>query len=158
MAATVRESVEQGIGTTTSPTTGTPCPHCAGTGLAQSPAVARVVESTPVEHVAGLPDAGPVRMPIGAALRVLFEAIDGRRPVEQLTTVTTVPVLRHVRAARDCQRQGRVTRLRSVRICRPTEHAAEVGAVVGSGGRVRAVAARFEHTPAGWCCVALRIL
>jgi hypothetical protein len=79
MAATVRESVEYGIETTTSPTTGTPCPHCAGTGLAHAPAVARVVESTPVEHVAGLPDAGPVRMPIGAARRVLFEAIDGRR-------------------------------------------------------------------------------
>jgi hypothetical protein len=112
----------------------------------------------PVEPAAGLPDAGPVRLLIGQALRVLFEAIDGHRPVEQVAKVATAPVVRHVRAARTCRRRDRVTRLRSVRICRPTEDAAEVASVVGFDGRVRAVAARFERTSAGWCCVALSIL
>jgi hypothetical protein len=137
-----------------------PCSHCGGTGFDPVAAVdhALVVESAPVEHVAGLPDAGPVRLLIGQALKVLFEAIDGLRPVEQLAKVATAPVVRHARAARACQRGGRVTRLRSVRICRPTEDIAEVAAVVGFDARVRAVAVRFERTSAGWRCTALTIL
>jgi hypothetical protein len=95
---------------------------------------------------------------IGQALKVLFGAIDGLRPIEQMAKVAAAPVVRHVRAARACQRGGRATRLRSVRICRPTEDVAEVAAVVGFDGRVRAVAVRFERTSAGWCCTALNIL
>jgi hypothetical protein len=137
-----------------------PCSHCGGTGLAPVTAVvhAPVAQPAPLEYVAGLPDAGPVRLLVGQALRVLFEAIDGLRPIEQMAKIATVPVVRHVRAARACQRGGRVTQLRSVRICRPTENVAEVAAVVGFDGRVRAVAVRFERTSAGWCCTALSIL
>lgn len=135
----------------------TPCPHCRGTGLTAVVA-AEAPPAVPVEIVADLPDAGPVRLLIGQALRVLLEAIDWHRPVEQLAKVATEPVVRHIRAARGCQRGGRVARLRSVRICRPTDDVAEVAAVVVFDGRVRAVAARFEHAPAGWCCLALRIL
>ena len=136
-----------------------PCSACGGTGFAPVTAVAHVpvAEPAPVEYV-GLPDTGPVRLPIAQALRVLLEAIDGLRPVEQLARVATAPVVRHVRAARACQRGATVTRLRSVRLCRPTEDVAEVAAVVGFDGRVRAAAARFERTSAGWCCTALNIL
>jgi hypothetical protein len=119
---------------------------------------APLVEPAPLEYVAGLPDAGPVRLLIGQALRVLFEAIDGLRPIEQLAKVATAQGVRHVRAARACQRGDRVTRLQSVRICRPTEDVAEAAAVVEFDGRIRAVAVRFERTSAAWSCAALNIL
>jgi hypothetical protein len=43
-------------------------------------------------------------------------------------------------------------------VCQPTQQAVEAASVVEVELRVRAVAARFEHEQAGWCCTAFRIL
>jgi hypothetical protein len=89
----------------------------------------------------------------GRLLRLVLEVIDGRRPAAQLDGVVVASVLRYVRAARPARRPVRVSRLLSLRVCRPVEHAVEAAAVVGVDQRVRAVAARFELEQAGWRCV-----
>jgi len=95
-----------------------------------------------------------VPIPLGLVL----EVIDGRRPAAQLDGVVAPSVLRYARAARLAGPPVRVSRLRSLRMCRPTAEALEAAAVVVIGQRVRAVAARFEHEQTGWRCVAVRIL
>lgn len=135
------------------------CPHCGGTVHVAAPAVEAVQRSTVrVTGPAGLPEAGPVRGPVGRVLGLVFEVIDGRRPAEQLTRVVTAPVLRYIRAARLERCPARVSRLLSLKMCRPTDGAVEAAAVAALETRIRAVAARFEHDPSGWRCVALRIL
>jgi len=85
---------------------------------------------------------------------VMFEVIGSRRPSGQLASMVSPSVLRYVRAARGAG--GLV--LRSLRLCFPTGTAVEAAGVAGVSGRVRAVAARFEHVDGGWRCVAFRIL
>jgi len=70
--------------------------------------------------------------------------------------VVAPSVLRYVRAARGADRGALV--LRSVRLCFPAEQVVEAAAVARAADRVRAVAARFEHTDDRWRCVAFRIL
>lgn len=135
------------------------CPHCGAT-VEVGPAMAAVEEgdagraTVPVD----LPDAGTVRVPVARILRLVLEVIDGRRPARQLDGVVAPSVLRYARAAHVAQRPTRVSRLQSLRVCRPTEQTLEAAAVVAFGQRVRAVAARFEHEQNRWRCHALRIL
>jgi hypothetical protein len=115
------------------------CPHCGAT-LAVGAAAAAVEEADGARAAvaAGLPDAGALRVPVARVLRLVLEVIDGRRPARQLEGVVAPSVLRYARAARLAGRPVRVSRLRSLRMCRPTEHALEAAAVVVSGpGRSR---------------------
>jgi hypothetical protein len=45
-----------------------------------------------------------------------------------------------------------------MRLCLPRSGVAEVAVTCELDGRVRALAARFEHRRAGWCCTVLRLL
>ncbi|WP_219419956.1 Rv3235 family protein [Pseudonocardia nigra] len=135
------------------------CPHCGASitigarNLAPEPS-----GEAPAALVVDLPDAAAVRVPVARVLRLILEVIDARRPVAQLDEVVAPSVLRYARAARLAGRPARVSRLLSLRVFRPTEHAAEAAAVVAVEQRRRAVAARFEQQQTVWRCVALRIL
>jgi Family of unknown function (DUF6459) len=147
-----------------------------------------------------LPSRGPttspgrVRVHAHLVVRQILEVLDGRRPAAQLADLVAEPVLRYLTAAArrldrpglDASRRGRRlgaglvpatervrgAGLRSMRICQPTERAAEVSVVWRHRGRFRALAARFElpgepSTSASraeaaspdprWRCTALRI-
>jgi hypothetical protein len=80
-----------------------------------------------------------MRDAVARVLRMLLEVIDARRPGAQLGGVAAGSVARYVRAARLAGCPARVSRLVSLRVCRPTEHAAEAAAVVVINRRVRAV-------------------
>jgi hypothetical protein len=101
-------------------------------------------------------EARAVRVVLAGILRVVFEVIAGRRPAVQLDGLVSGSVSRYVRAAREAR--GAVVVLRSLRLSFLTDEALEAAAVVRAGGRVRAVAARFEDVDGGWRCVAFRIL
>ena len=88
--------------------------------------------------------------------QVALDSCHHHRTVGPMAGVVSPSVLRYVRAVRSVG--GVVLVLRSVRLCFPAEQVVEVAAVVRAAGRVRAVAARFEHTDRGWRCVVLRIL
>jgi len=93
-------------------------------------------------------------------LRVAVEVLDGRRPATHLDQVADPGVLRYWRAARDARRTGPPTRLGRMHVCLPTPDVVEVAAVCKVGGRVRALAARFERTgpgPRGWRWTAVRL-
>jgi hypothetical protein len=109
----------------------------------------------PVAQTAGPAD--DLRDDVDAALLLVLDVLDGRRPAWQLTARLAPDALRCVRSAAG-RGSGR-SRLVSVRICRPAQGAAEVAAVYRLDGRARAVAARFEPGPPGprWRCVAIRL-
>jgi hypothetical protein len=131
------------------------CPHCGGALPATM--IASVAPTAPAV-VEDLPDSDVLQGPVRRLLALVFEAVDGRRPVDQLAPVLSAPVLRYTRAARPPGCPARASRARSVRLCRPTEHAIEAAAVVEIDRRVRAVAARFDIEGGALRCVALRIL
>lgn len=131
------------------------CPHCGG--ALPATVVASVAPTAPAV-VEDLPDSDVLQGPVRRLLALVFEVVDGRRPVDQLAPVLAPAVLRYTRAACLAYRPARVSRARSVRLCRPTEHAIEAAAVVEIDRRVRAVAARFDTERGALCCVALRIL
>ncbi|WP_219420379.1 Rv3235 family protein [Pseudonocardia nigra] len=83
--------------------------------------------------------AGNTKVPVARVLRLIFEVIDGRRPVAQLVGVAAPSVLRYARAARLAGRPTRVSRLLSLRLCRPAAHAVEAAAVVAVDQRHRVV-------------------
>jgi hypothetical protein len=110
-------------------------------------------------------------------LRLVLEVVAGRRPAVQLHGMVTRRVLRYVAAeANRPATHGHVIRrlpgragtgssasgLRALRICQPTDEAAEISAVWRQQGRYRALAARFELVyPAEreprWRCTVLRL-
>ena len=136
--------------------------------------------------IPGSPDAAPMRTAYPArdlhrrtevVVRLMLEVVAGRRPVHQLHGMATRRVLRYLAAEVD--HPARVVRsrhaparsagghrhgLRSMRLCQPSQGAAEVSAVWRDGPRFRALAARFElvdQPPGGgaphWRCTALRL-
>jgi hypothetical protein len=133
------------------------CSHCGGwidpatTAMPQPVGRAVVEQAGPGTAV----DATAVRAVFAGVLRLLFEVAAGRRPASHIESVADPSVQRYLRA-----QPMRHLVLRSVRVCFPAEHVAELAAVVGTGGgRVGAVAVRFEQRPGGrWCCVTFRIL
>jgi hypothetical protein len=94
-------------------------------------------------------------------LCLVLEVIDGRRPLAHLAAHLEPPALRYVRAAGGRPTGRRPSRLASLHVSRPCTGAVEVAAVHHAGGRVRAMAARFEgrpDEPARWRCVTVRLL
>ncbi|MGE0346568.1 MAG: Rv3235 family protein [Gemmatimonadales bacterium] len=131
------------------------CPIC-GTPR-RSPAPELPYEPVPlVVDVTPFPELDEVAH---RTIRLLFEAVDGRRGWSQVMPLAAPAVIRYLRAATDIYRAaGRPTRVRSVHVSQPHEGAAEIAAVVHMR-RVRAVAARLQlATGGGWRCTALRIL
>ncbi len=114
--------------------------------------------ASPAVAVVTVPDVEAVRTIVVGMVRVLTEALDGRRGAPQLEAVASPTVCRYVRAARPARGSARVTRLRSLRLCRPDEGVVEAAAVVVIAGRIRAVAARLQLEVVGWRCTAFRIL
>ena len=108
-------------------------------------------------------EVGALRERSGQVLRLVLEVLDGRRPLTHLGPHLEPPALRYVRAAhaqRPALRQP--SRMTSLHVSRPCAGAVEVAAVYRLGGRVRALAARFEGSvadePPSWRCVTLRLL
>jgi hypothetical protein len=87
----------------------------------------------------------------------VVEAMDGRRPLSQLTGVMGEDAVRELRVLPGRVRLGRV-RLGRVRVCRVGGDAAEISGTVLWGKRVCAVAARVEHLRGGWVCVVFKVL
>ncbi|GAA4436250.1 hypothetical protein GCM10023148_42850 [Actinokineospora soli] len=79
----------------------------------------------------------------------------GRRPGHQLADVMTFPAQT---ALRVLPAQPRDLRLRSVRICEVDRATAEIAAVLSTGVRAKALAARAEHCGAGWRITAVHVL
>jgi len=97
-------------------------------------------------------------------VQATLEVLAGRRPVQQLMTVTSETVyaalLARVGAARvpGRQRIGTLPQLRSVHVGEPADGVAEVTAVVRQGDRHRAVAVRLEGYDGRWRCTAFHVL
>lgn len=96
------------------------------------------------------------RQRIHRVLTALLEVRGGRRPATQLATWVTPALLRTIRAR--AQADGPRYRLRQVHACHPSDAVVEVCATADTAGRARAVAARFEHGPAGWRCIAFAVV
>lgn len=116
---------------------------------------------------ADLPDDVGVQVEMERWMQVLVEVLAGRRPVRQLCGVAARPVLRYLRVCADRLSAplgyrgagvGRPAQVITVRVCQPHERAAEVAGVCLVGGRVRAVAVRFERQGCGaWFCEVVRV-
>ncbi|WP_433265256.1 Rv3235 family protein [Actinosynnema sp. CS-041913] len=89
-------------------------------------------------------------------LTAVVEAVDGRRPLHQLTGILTPPAAAEVGKARS---PGQGGRLDGVRLCRVSPEVTELaGVVVTHQGRVRALAARLEWTGDRWRCTEFHLL
>lgn len=114
---------------------------------------------------------GPARLPHVADSEVrawaarlaqaVIEAVGGQRPVSQLVRWTAPEVYRDlerrvqlVRLASTTARSVR-PQVRSIHVCRPTAHSAEVSVHVRHGGRSRALAMRMERRGERWQCTVL---
>lgn len=154
------------------------------TGLAEPASWPRPPRLHPEEEEAD-PGERALRCGVERTLRLALEVVSGHRPPGQLTGLVSEPVLRYVMlaASRADLRQrwsppvparhraalpgtpgiSPGAGLRALRTCIPTEGVAEVSAVWRRRGRYRALAARFDATPADpprsqlWRCTALRL-
>jgi hypothetical protein len=135
------------------------CPHCGAT-IDPTSTAARTSGTSPDVPVVTVPDAELARPVVAGVVRVLIEALDGRRGAAQLERVASPRVCRYLHATRLARGPVHATRVRSLRLCRPREDVVEVALVVLTAGRVRAVAARLESSSevGGWRCTAFRIL
>jgi len=133
------------------------CPHCGGIVGFPEPRADVRPDVRIVPPVVSF-DVGSVREPVGRVLGTLLEVLDGRRSAEQLRAVAEPVVIRYARAARPTRRPQRVGRVLSLRVSRPAEQAVEAAAVISLGGRIQAMASRFEQSPQGWRCTTVRIL
>ena len=106
------------------------------------------------------------RTPPPALVRVLrqvLEALDGRRPVEQLRPLLSRTVRHDLLARlREVGTGGQHT-LRSIHTCRPAADVVEVSVVIdyrppAGPPRVVAAATRFERDGARWRCTVLALL
>lgn len=93
-------------------------------------------------------------------VQAVMETLAGRRPEGQLQSWLSPSVFGDVRRAVQSvggRRTGPTPAVRSVRVTEPADGVAEVSAVVRSGGRYRAVAARLEGIDGRWRCVRLEV-
>lgn len=137
------------------PAVPSPAPPAPPTPPAPAPA-------TPPEPRASTAEEAAARQTAVLVLRLLMEVLDGRRPASQLQPMLGQRAYQRASAVRATLRAGRVhstARLRSVHICHPLSGAAEVSATWELGGRVRALAARFEcgRGTRCWRCTVLVI-
>jgi hypothetical protein len=98
--------------------------------------------------------------------QAVVEVLGGDRPLPQLVRWTSARVyleidrrLSILTRTSDTGRRMRTIRpqVRSVHVCRPTPHSAEVSVHVRHGQRSRAIAARLEHSGDRWQCTALQL-
>lgn len=95
-------------------------------------------------------------------ITAIFEAMDGMRPVTQLSRWVT-PEIRERVARRGIlsrqrhQRPGGALQVRTLRVCEPLDGVAEVAAVIGYRARVRAVALRMSGVDGRWLITALEL-
>jgi hypothetical protein len=133
----------------------------------QPPAGSLLCRVVAVAVPADLPDDVAVQVEMERWMRLLVEVLAGRRPARQLSGVAARPVLRYLRVCAEllaAPRGGAGVGMRwpaqviTVRVCQPHEGAAEVAGVCLLGGRVRAVAVRFERDESGpWFCEVVRV-
>ena len=93
-------------------------------------------------------------------LRLALEVLDGRRPATQLAAHLEPRAVRYWRAALPASRPALPSRLLRLVLCVPAAGVAEVAAVCRIGGRVRALATRFEQVeaePTRWRCTVIRL-
>jgi hypothetical protein len=90
-----------------------------------------------------------------------FEALSGRRPIQQLSRYLSHSVYNGLSGDLDRAKRDRVWAqpaiMRSIRVCEPADGIAELAAVIQTGPRYRAVAARLEGLDGHWRCVRLQI-
>ncbi|MBV9845908.1 MAG: hypothetical protein JOZ47_12650 [Kutzneria sp.] len=104
----------------------------------------------------GVPPAARDR--ISRLLTAVVEALDGRRPVDQLRARLDPLGYAAIRTRASVRVTRSPSRIRSVRLCRPAARVVELGAVVDVDRRARALAARFEMADDSARCTALRLL
>ena len=138
------------------------CPHCRGD---LSEPVPDEVAATPRVHFAGDPTSdvtadSDLARTAHRAMAVVFEAIDGRRPVTQLNQLADLSVVRYVWAQTGSVRGQRVpSRIYSCHVRQPWEGIGEVFGVARVGSRrIAAYASRIELRPEGWRLAVLRVL
>jgi uncharacterized protein DUF6459 len=85
-------------------------------------------------------------------LTFVVEAMEGRRPVQQLGGLVDGGVLRELKVVGGRMRLGRL------RVCRVGVDAAEVAGSLHRGDRVYALAARVEHLGGRWVCSVFKVL
>jgi hypothetical protein len=130
------------------------CPACGAvlSGIAE-PAPMSVVSA-----VEDLSDAAKVRLHVLWMIGLLLEVLDGRRASRQLAGLLAPAALRYLRAAADTHRSRSVSRISSIRICRPTADAIEASAVVLINTKPSALAARLDREELVWRINVVRIL
>jgi hypothetical protein len=110
------------------------------------------------------PDALPQPAPWGRRLLIgLIESADGRRPLQQLSSMLSFSVVRGLAAdferaaARGDRHWLHGAAIASVRSFEPADGVAELSATVSTGRRVRAVALRVEQRDGRWRCTRLQL-
>jgi Family of unknown function (DUF6459) len=94
-------------------------------------------------------------------LIAIIESMAGRRSLRQLAPHLSAAV--HHGLATDAERAARhrhwvhSASVRRVRVCEPADGVAELAAVIRSGTRYRAIAARLEGLDGRWRCTRLEI-
>jgi len=89
-----------------------------------------------------------------------LEVLAGRRPLAQLSRVTSPAVFAALSSGRHpswCRSSTAPLLIGGVRVCEPVDGVAEVAAVARRGGRAHAVAARLEGVDGRWRCTALQV-
>jgi hypothetical protein len=110
--------------------------------------LARPPASAPVEVPQGLPFDRAACATAHRTLTLILEVLDRRRPLVQLSPVLAPPAFRYLGVVTDwlpSSAHRGDARVLSIRMCQPRADVAEVAAVCRLGGRVRALAARFER-------------
>jgi hypothetical protein len=129
--------------------------------------VVSTAHGAPTELAAGAGPVVPDARDWGSRLvQAVSEVLAGDRPISQLVRFTDEAVFtelnRRVRllglsttaTGRGAKERSAV---RSVRVCKPTRHVAEVAAHVRHGDRSRAIALRMEIRRNRWVCTALEL-
>jgi hypothetical protein len=110
------------------------------------------------------PDRGDLPDPGSAARRLLVALLEvraGQRPLRQLGAYLSPAVLLGLQT--ELARvpgpagNGRSAVLKSVHVCEPADAIAEISAVICSGSRHRAIAARLEGSGGRWRCVRMQL-
>ena len=116
------------------------------------------MEPAPALPVAiGIREQADAHLAVSRILRLALEVLDRRRPATQLDRHFAPAPLRCWRVAVRQHRPHSRVRPGRMRLCIPQPGVAEVALPCGIDGRVRALAARFEKTTAGWRCTAIRL-
>jgi hypothetical protein len=111
----------------------------------------------PPGPVVGAHELAEAHRAVSRILVVALEVLDRRRPFTQLDRYFAPAPLQCWRVAARQRRPHSRVRPGRMRLCMPRSGVAEVALPCTIDGRVRAVAARFEHDAAGWRCTAIRL-